>query len=33
MFAGTVIEMGKRYSIPTPYNNILKEIIEVLEKE
>ena len=30
MFAGTVIEMGKRYSIPTPYNNILKEIIEVL---
>ena len=31
MFAGTVIKMGKKYNIPTPYNNVLKEIIDVLE--
>ena len=32
MFAGTVIKMGKKYNIPTPYNSILKEIIEILEE-
>ena len=32
MFAGAVIEMGKKFNIPTPYNNILKELIEIIEE-
>lgn len=32
MFAGTVIKMGEKYNIQTPYNSILKEIIEILEE-
>ena len=31
MFAGTVIELGKKYNIPTPYNNILYEFIKIIE--
>lgn len=31
MFAGTVIELGEKYNIPTPYNKVLKEMIEVIE--
>ncbi len=31
MFAGTVIELGEKYNIPTPYNKVLKEMIEILE--
>ena len=30
MFAGAVIEMGKKYGIPTPYNNVLKEMIDAV---
>lgn len=29
MFAGVMIELGKKYNIPTPYNKILKELIEI----
>ena len=32
MFAGAVIKMGEKYNIPTPYNSVLKEIIEILEE-
>ena len=32
MFAGAVIEMGKKYNIPTPYNKMLKEMIEIIEE-
>ena len=32
MFAGTIIELGKKYSIPTPYNKILKEMIDIIEE-
>ncbi|MBP3846269.1 ketopantoate reductase family protein [bacterium] len=31
MFAGAVIEMGKKHGIPTPYNNLLKQMIEIIE--
>ena len=33
IFASTVIDLGKKYNIPTPYNNILKEMIEIIEDE
>lgn len=29
MFAGVVIELGKKHKIPTPYNKVLKELIEI----
>lgn len=29
MFAGVVIELGKKHNIPTPYNKILKELLEI----
>ena len=32
MFAGAVIEMGEKYNIQTPYNKILKEMIEIIEE-
>ena len=33
-FAGTVIEFGEKYNIPTPYNSILKQMIDIIyEKE
>ena len=32
MFAGTVIKMGEKYNIPTPYNKFLKEMIEAVEE-
>lgn len=32
MFAGTIIELGKKYNIPTPYNKIIKEMIEITEE-
>ncbi len=31
IFAGTVIELGKKHNIPTPYNIVMKEMIEILE--
>lgn len=32
MFAGTVIAFGKKHNIPTPYNKILKEMVEIIEE-
>ena len=32
MFAGTVIDFGKKHNIQTPYNKILKEMIEIIEE-
>ena len=32
MFAGAVIEMGEKYNISTPYNKMLKEMIEIIEE-
>ncbi len=33
MFAGTVIELGAKHNIPTPYNIVLKDMIEVIEND
>ena len=33
MFAGVIIESGKKYNIPTPYNQVLKELIEIVEED
>lgn len=33
MFAGTVIKLGKEFGIPTPYNKIIKEIIEIIHRQ
>ncbi len=30
MFAGHIIELGEKYNISTPYNKVLKELIEVI---
>jgi len=32
IFANTVIELGEKYNIPTPYNKIMKEMIEIIEE-
>ena len=32
MFAGTMVALGKKYSIPTPYNTVLKGLIEAKEQ-
>ena len=32
MFAGTIIELGKKYNILTPYNEMMKERIEEIEE-
>jgi len=32
MFAGTIIELGQKYNIPTPYNKIMKEMIDIIEE-
>lgn len=29
MFAGVMIELGEKHNIPTPYNKVLKELIEI----
>ena len=31
IFAGTVIDLGKKHHIPTPYNNVLYEMIKIIE--
>ncbi len=33
IFAGTVIDLGKKYNIPTPYNMVMKDMIEILENK
>lgn len=30
MFAGTIIDYGKKHNIPTPYNTVLKEMIDAI---
>jgi len=30
LFAGTVIALGKKHNIPTPYNTIMKEFLEII---
>ena len=32
MFAGTMIEFGKKHNIPTPYNMVLKDMLEVIQE-
>lgn len=32
MFAGSVIKMGEKYCVPTPYNKFFKEMIEIIEE-
>lgn len=32
MFAGTVIELGKKHNVQTPYNVIMKELIEIIQE-
>lgn len=32
MFAGTIIKLGEKYNVPTPYNKIIKEMIEIIEE-
>lgn len=33
MFAGTVIDFGKKHNIPTPYNTILHSMIKIIEED
>ncbi len=33
IFSGTIVDLGKKYNIPTPYNKIVKEMVEVMEAE
>ncbi len=33
MFAGTVIELGIKHGIETPYNKIIKELIEIIHRQ
>ena len=33
IFAGTIIELGKKHNIPTPYNNVLYKMIKVIEND
>ena len=33
MFAGTVIDFGKKHGIPTPYNSILRSMIKIIEED
>lgn len=33
MFAGTMIKLGKKYNIPTPYNQVLKDLVGIIEEE
>lgn len=30
MFAGNIIELGKKHNIATPYNNVLKQMIDII---
>lgn len=32
MFAGKVIQLGIKHNIPTPYNKVLKEMVEIIHK-
>ena len=30
MFAGTITKLGEKYNIQTPYNKILKEMLDII---
>lgn len=32
MFAGTMTEFGKKHNIPTPYNQVMKDMLEVIHE-
>ena len=32
MFAGTIMKLGEKHNLPTPYNHILKDMIEIIEE-
>lgn len=32
MFAGTIIKLGKKHNIQTPYNKMLKEMLDIIEE-
>lgn len=32
MFAGTIIKLGKNHNIQTPYNKMLKEMLDIIEE-
>ena len=31
MFSTTIIELGKKYNIPTPYNEFLKQMLDIID--
>ena len=33
MFAGTIIKLGKELGIPTPYNKVIKDMIEIIHRQ
>ena len=33
MFAGTIIKLGLEHNIPTPYNKIIKEMLEIIHRD
>ncbi len=33
MFAGTMIKLGEKHNIPTPYNQVLKDMVDIIEEE
>ena len=32
MFAGAMIKFGEKHSIPTPYNMVMKDMIEIIHE-
>lgn len=32
MFAGTMVELGKKHNIPTPYNQVMKDMVEIIHE-
>lgn len=33
MFAGTMVDFGHKHNIPTPYNQVLKDLVEIIHEE
>lgn len=33
LFAGVVTELGKKHNIPTPYNNVIKNLLEIINQQ
>ncbi len=33
MFAGTILKMGEELGIPTPYNKVIKEMVEIIHRQ